>query len=66
LKQSELAIKTGKTEGFISKILSGQARPGWELAKKISGILGTDIDLWMDGTPEQKRAALDAAKNGDE
>ena len=62
MKQIELARATGKTEGFISKILSGQARPSWEMAKLISGILGTDVELWMDGTPEARRDALDAAK----
>lgn len=53
------------SEATISKVLSGRRRPSWNVAKKIAAVTSTDVDLWMDGATDDRRAALEAVGNGD-
>ena len=64
MKQNELANITETSESMISLILTGARRPSWDLAKKFAEITDTGPELWMDGSAEQKRAALKKAGNG--
>jgi transcriptional regulator with XRE-family HTH domain len=58
LKQVELAKEVGMSEPTISKILSGKRRPSWRVAKALARATGSAVELWMEGTPEQKAQAL--------
>ena len=62
MKQNELATLSGMSEATISKILSGKRRPSWNVAKKLAQATGTNETLWMEGTPEEKAAALKNSK----
>jgi len=57
--QRKISIMTGISEGYVSCIVNGIKQPSWQVAKKIAVVTFTDPVLWLDGTPEQKRAALD-------
>jgi hypothetical protein len=46
-------------------IISGARRPSWDVAKKLCKITGTDLQLWMEGNADKKKAAIDRAKGGD-
>jgi len=62
--QRKLAKKTGYTEGFISYILNGKRRPAWPAAKILAEATGTKPELWLDGKPEQIKAALKNSEGG--
>ena len=64
MRQRELAMLCGCSESLISLILSGARRPSWELANAIAEKTGSGVRLWMEGTAEEKKAALKAAENG--
>jgi transcriptional regulator with XRE-family HTH domain len=46
--QIKLAEKSGLSEGFISLMLRGERRPGWENAKKLAEITGSKPEDWME------------------
>ena len=56
--QKQLAIKAKVTEGFISQVLNGYSRPSWPTAKRIAAASYTKPDLWMEGTPDEMKAAI--------
>lgn len=57
-RQKDLVEATGIHQATISNILTGHRRPSWGNAKKLAAATGTDVALWMEGTPEQIRAAV--------
>ena len=65
MQQRELAERAGVSEGLISMIVSGARRPSWDVAKKLCKITGTDLQLWMEGNADKKKAAIDRVKGGD-
>ena len=62
MKQVELAKAVGMSEPTISKILAGKRRPSWRVAKALAKATESAVELWMEGTPDEKSEAL---KNGD-
>ena len=56
------AKELGISQGFLSNILAGRRRPHYRRAKELARRSGTTIELWMEGTPEQIRAAVHAMK----
>lgn len=56
--QIELAAKVKVSQSMISFILAGKRRPSWKKAKKIAEATGTNPVLWLEGSPEEMKAAL--------
>lgn len=57
--QTWLASSVQKSTGFISDILSGRAKCPPDLADRLGTISGIPRDVWVWGTPEELRTALD-------
>ena len=62
MTQTQLAAATEVSQAFISLLLSGKSRPSWRVAKRLSAATGTAPELWLEGTPEQIKAALDRSR----
>lgn len=60
--QRNIADETGMSESLFSMILSGQRRPGWDKAKKLSEVTNTKIEVWMEGTTDEKISAIIKSK----
>ena len=58
LTQRKLAKEAGVTQQMISQILSGKARPSWKTAKRLAKATSSPPILWMEGSPEQLKAAV--------
>jgi len=56
--QTQIVKSTGISHSMVSLILAGKKRPSWSNAKKLASATGTSPVLWMDGSPEEIRAAL--------
>jgi transcriptional regulator with XRE-family HTH domain len=61
LKQHEIAKRVGVTQGYISQIVNGLRQPPWDIAKSIASITKTNVDLWYDGSEQEKREAIKGA-----
>ncbi|WP_022756636.1 HigA family addiction module antitoxin [Butyrivibrio fibrisolvens] len=47
ISQQEFAIRMGTTPKTVSQLVNGQANISNELAKKLSAMLGTSVELWQ-------------------
>lgn len=56
--QIKLAEKTGLSEGFISLMLRGERRPGWDNAKRLAEVTNSDPAIWMELDLKKIEAAL--------
>lgn len=65
-KQIILAKRSGLSEAFVSLILSGRKRTGWENAKRLAEITNTDPAIWMDGDLDQMKVAVSRLETRDE
>ena len=63
--QSEIATVAGITQPFFANILAGRRRPSWKVSKRIAAATRTCPELWLEGAPEQMRAAIRAASDID-
>ena len=61
--RTEIAKAAGTTPQCVSQILAGKRRPSWSMAKALASATNTTPELWLDGTPEQMRAALDPGED---
>lgn len=60
--KTQIASKAEVSDSFVSRLLKGKKRPSWPTAKRlVKAVPGTTVDLWMDGTPDEIKAAIDAA-----
>ncbi|WP_139164091.1 hypothetical protein [Desulfoluna spongiiphila] len=59
--QTNIVNKTKLSAGFVSEIFSGKKRPSWKKAKVLAGATGTEPIVWLEGTPEEIKAAIKKA-----
>jgi transcriptional regulator with XRE-family HTH domain len=58
INQTQIAKLIGISQPYLSEILGGKKRPSWKTAKRLAEATGTAPVLWMDGTPDEIKAAL--------
>lgn len=59
MTQTKIANEAGISQQMVSAILRGCARPSWKTAKRLVQVIpGTTIDIWMEGTADEIRAAI--------
>jgi len=58
ISQNEFATRMGTTVETLSKLINGQANISNDLAKKLSVMLGTSVEVWqnLQNTYDQKVA----------
>jgi len=68
ITQEEFATRLGTTPKTVSKLLSGQINLSNDLAQKLSAMLGTSSEVWLNlqKTYDQKKLEIDKAKVIDE
>ena len=56
ISQNEFAARMGTTAQTLSKLINGQANISNDLAKKLSVMLGTSVEVWqnLQNTYDQK------------
>jgi len=57
-KQKEIAAAAGVSIQAVSNILTGRRRPSWKTSKRLAAATNTTPELWLDGTPEEIKAAI--------
>lgn len=64
ISQAEFALRLGTTGKTVSKLVHGQIRLSNDLAKKLSMMLGTSVDMWLSlqSTFDQKVLEIEQAK----
>ena len=62
LTQEEFAIRLGTTPKTISKIISGEAKLSNDIAEKLSIMLGTSIDVWINLQAKYDEKIIDIEK----
>jgi len=50
------------TQQFVGMVLAGKRHPSWPTAKGFAAVTETDPVIWLEGTPEEIRAAIEAAE----
>lgn len=65
IKQTYIAQITGLHVSTISNIINGLRRPSWRSAKILAKATQTDPTLWLEGSPDDIKAALFTKEGGD-
>ena len=65
ISQAEFATRMGTTAKTLSQLINGQANISNDLAKKLSVMLGTSLDVWqnLQNTYDQKLIEIQLAKD---
>lgn len=68
ISQAEFAARMGTTTKTLSKLINGQANISNDLAKKLSVMMGTSVDVWqnLQNTYDQKLIEIQQARDFDE
>lgn len=68
INQAEFATRMGTTTKTLSCLINGQANLSNDLAKKLSVMMGTSVDIWLNlqKTYDQKLIEIQQAKDFDE
>ncbi|MGN0407672.1 MAG: HigA family addiction module antitoxin [Bacteroides sp.] len=68
ISQAEFATRMGTTPKTLSNLINGQANISNDLAKKLSVMLGTGVEVWqrLQNTYDQKIIEIQQAKDFDE
>ena len=59
ITQTSLAKALNVSTAYINYLVNCKKRPNWKTAKKLSEITKTDPVLWLEGTAEEIKAALE-------
>jgi len=54
-----ISSQTGVSLQYVQQCGKTRKRPNWKRAKQFAAVTGTTPELWLEGTPEQIRAALE-------
>jgi plasmid maintenance system antidote protein VapI len=57
-KQKHIAESAGISEPFLSMIINNDRRPSWPVAKRLAKATKTKPELWLEGTTESIKSAL--------
>lgn len=68
ISQAEFAVRMGTTAKTLSKLLNGQANISNDLAKKLSVMLGTSVEVWqnLQDTYDRKLIEIQRERDFDE
>lgn len=68
VSQAEFAKRIGTTAKTLSKLINGQANISNDLAKKLSAMMGTSVEVWqnLQNTYDRKLIEMQQAKDYDE
>lgn len=68
ISQDEFATRMGTTGKTVSKLVNGQCNLSDDLAQKLSTMLGTSIDVWLNlqSAYDQKKIEIDQKRQFDE
>ena len=68
ISQAEFATRMGTTAKTLSQLINGQANISNDLAKKLSVMLGTSVDVWqnLQNTYDRKLIEIQQSKDIDE
>lgn len=58
MTQIYIAKKIGVSPTFINSLVKTEKRPSWKRAKQLAEITGTDPVLWLEGSSDEIRAAI--------
>lgn len=61
MTQIEIAKRIGKSQAYISLILSGRRNPSWQTALKLAELTNSDPVEWMNSGAEKRQKLLKAA-----
>ncbi|MFZ7126381.1 MAG: helix-turn-helix transcriptional regulator [Desulfobacterales bacterium] len=56
--QNELAREVGISPAHLSEIISRKKRGSWDVAKRLSSVIGNDPAIWMDGSADELRCVV--------
>lgn len=59
ITQLKISQLVNISPGMMSGIMNGKARPSWATAKRLAETTGTDPVLWLEGTPDEIRKAIE-------
>lgn len=67
ISQAEFATRMGTTAKTLSQLINGQANISNDLAKKLSVMMGTSVEVWqnLQNTYDQKMIEIQCAKDID-
>ena len=62
MNQNQIASMVGRTQQWVSLILTGRRRPSWAMAKKLSEHFGRSPSWWMEADIAKIRRVLRSGK----
>ena len=58
--QTYIASELGVSVQYVNSLVVTKKRPNWKRAKQLAKITGTDPVLWLEGSSDDIRSALDS------
>jgi transcriptional regulator with XRE-family HTH domain len=59
--QKKIAHLAKISYSHLNQILRGDKRPSWNTSKRLAAVTATNPLIWLEGTPEQIRSAVEAS-----
>lgn len=61
MNQTDIAQKAGVAREHLNALINGRKNPSPKLATRLQEVTGVSREIWIFGTPEERRAAWLAA-----
>jgi len=61
LTHKSIADKIGVSRVFVTQLVNAEKRPNWRRAKQLAEATGTNPIVWLEGKPEEIKAAIKKA-----
>jgi len=49
---------TGLSDSYVIQLIRRQKNPSWRVAKKLALVTATDVELWLEGSPDELEETL--------
>ena len=59
ITQKYIANALKVSTAYVSNVVNTKTRPSWKRAKQLARVTGTNPVLWLDGTKDEIKSALD-------
>ena len=64
MRQVDYAARIGIGREYLNALINGRKNPSAKLANRLQDATGVAREVWIFGTPEERRAAWRKAKEG--